>query len=90
VADVRIIDNEYVECTKCGSSDVDRIDCDRCGGEGFIDGYELMEEDPCWYGPDDVEMCTECDSTGGWWVCFTCQRAAQEADAKGEEAADAR
>lgn len=77
---VRHIDHgdgdSWTVCARCGSSDVDRVDCWNCGGEGYRDGVDLMEEDPLWYGPDDIERCGECDGQGGWWECYSCQRAA--------------
>lgn len=49
------------------------IECDVPGCEdGVITGETLMEEDPLWYGPDDVEMCEQCAGRGGWWVCPHC------------------
>lgn len=57
-----------VFCPDCGQ-DMDYIDCDLCGGEGYFDGEALMEIDPLWYGPDDTERCEQCDGKGGWWWC---------------------
>lgn len=41
----------------------------RGGGEGGRDGYELQEEDPLWFGPDDWETCEQCNGKGGWPLC---------------------
>ena len=63
-------------CARCGSSDVDRVDCYGCSGDGYLSDEDLMEEDPLWYEPGDTERCSECDGQGGWWECFACQREA--------------
>lgn len=44
-------------------------ECWQCGGAGQTEPGELYEEDPMWYGPEDVEQCHECDGAGGWWQC---------------------
>jgi hypothetical protein len=33
-----------------------------CDG-GYFDGYE---DDPLWYNPGDVIVCSVCHGTGGW------------------------
>jgi hypothetical protein len=52
-------------CPTCGTQ-MDWEDCDVCGGEGYIDAYDL---DPLWYDLSDVEMCNQCYGLGGWWTC---------------------
>jgi len=55
-------------CKDCGQ-ELDYIECDQCGGEGFFDGEQLMEEDPLWYDVDDTEDCEQCAGKGGWHWC---------------------
>ena len=77
------VDDTYqgVFCPDCGQ-DMDWIDCDLCGGEGYFDGETLMEEDPLWYGPDDIERCEQCEGKGGWWWCSNREcRDAKDTDA---------
>lgn len=64
-------------CKACGGV-LDYEDCDACGGDGEFDWETLQFEDPLWYGPDDTEICTQCDGKGGWSVCWTCQAEAQK------------
>ncbi len=56
-------------CLRCGS-EMEWVDCPECAGEGGFEGYELMELDPLWYGPDDYEPCSLCGGRGGWLQCF--------------------
>lgn len=37
--------------------------------DGYFDGYE---DDPLWYNPGDLEVCTACKGEGGWPVCTEC------------------
>lgn len=55
-------------CEHCGE-ELDREECDQCGGEGYFDGERLMEEDPLWYQPGDTERCEQCSGKGGWRLC---------------------
>jgi DnaJ-class molecular chaperone len=55
-------------CEDC-EQELEWEECHECGGEGFIDGDRLMDEDPLWYGPDDTETCSECNGAGGWHYC---------------------
>lgn len=66
---------EIDECRACGGTRYWE-DCDWCGGEGAIDGDELMEIDPLWYDPEDREPCDQCAGAGGWWHCPHCFRVA--------------
>lgn len=55
-------------CAHCGD-ELDRAECDQCGGEGYF-GYETLQEwDPLWYQPGDTEDCGQCGGDGGWWYC---------------------
>jgi hypothetical protein len=51
-------------CYTCVSS-ADRVLCETCGGDGFIE-HEPDNEEP-WTGLED---CPDCDGKGGWWVCL--------------------
>lgn len=62
-------DNEFSACEECGSDSLWES-CWQCGGEGGQDGYDLMEEDPLWYGPDDYRECDICEGKGGYYVCL--------------------
>jgi hypothetical protein len=55
-------------CKHCGR-ELEWIECDQCGGEGYFDWETLQDEDPLWYGPDDTERCEQCRGDGGWWWC---------------------
>ena len=52
----------------CGS-DMEWIECPDCAGEGYHD--DLYEQDPTWYGPDDIEECETCQGKGGWYRCYS-------------------
>lgn len=60
--------DEAFDCKHCGQ-ELDYEECDYCGGEGFIDGERLQEEDPLWYDADDTERCEQCSGKGGWHFC---------------------
>lgn len=81
MATVKHIDDDITVCARCGSSDVERVDCGACGGEGYHDWEELQFEDPLWYQPGDTEVCHQCNGEGGWWACYACQRAAMAKEA---------
>lgn len=49
-------DDEYI------SGDDDS--CWRCGGDGYIDGEELADNDPLWYDRDEIYACDCCLGTG--------------------------
>ena len=69
------MENEYIIpdddtlCPRCKCCDMTWEDCWNCGGKGGRDGEELMEEDPLWYSPDDLEICDVCEGKGGFWIC---------------------
>lgn len=69
---LEVPDEEYgPPCTRCGA-EMDRIECDACGGEGGRDGDQLMEEDPLWYDGVEWEDCEDCHGEGGYWLCLSC------------------
>lgn len=53
-------------CKRCGGQ-MDWVDCWSGCEDGYFDGYE---EDPLWFEPGEMEVCGNCDGTGGWWECF--------------------
>lgn len=55
-------------CEHCGQ-ELEYIECDQCGGEGYFDWETLQFDDPLWYDPDDTERCGQCDGKGGWHWC---------------------
>lgn len=55
-------------CGVCGA-ELERVECDTCGGEGGRDGDELMSEDPLWYDGVDWEDCADCKGQGAFWEC---------------------
>ena len=66
-------------CDACGC-EMEREECDQCGGEGEFDWEVLQEEDPLWYGPGDTEPCTNCDGAGSWWYCPNASRHEKASD----------
>jgi hypothetical protein len=60
-------DDSEPSCPKCGAS-MFWDECSACGGEGWIEVYDL---DPLWYAPDDVERCEQCNGVGGYYVCLS-------------------
>lgn len=50
------------QCARCGSS-CGWVDCSDC-----LSGIINTEDDE---GFDDVEFCTTCDGSGGWWCCLS-------------------
>jgi hypothetical protein len=46
-----------------------------CDG-GYFDGYE---DDPFWYSPGDVIVCSVCHGTGGW-PCPMCPSEEEQED----------
>lgn len=67
IGDVRA-DLEGPYCAICGA-ELERVECEACGGEGEFDWETLQFEDPLWYQPGDTERCELCDGKGAWWVC---------------------
>lgn len=58
------------QCARCGSS-VTTEECEACGGEGHGEPGELYEEDPLWYGQDDICVCFTCLGRGFWRHCLS-------------------
>jgi hypothetical protein len=52
------------QCARCGSS-MHFIDCDNCGGEGWIEDDDWQAE----FG--DGWDCDWCRGTGGHWQCLS-------------------
>lgn len=72
-------DFEDPTCEKCGSGDIEWVDCDECHGEGQ---HDLYDEDPVNYAEgEEYEQCETCSGKGGWTECHGCQRKA-ESDSK--------
>lgn len=67
-------------CARCGSNDMEHVDCQSCGGEGGFDRDDLIELDPLWYDGVDWEDCDECHGSGGHWTCWTCVEARKRKD----------
>lgn len=58
-------------CVKCGA-DVERVECESCGGEG-LDSHDCGEDCcNCLY-PEDNLPCDICEGEGGWWSCPVCE-----------------
>jgi hypothetical protein len=55
-------------CKHC-EQELEWVECNECGGEGYIDGERLVEEDSLWYSIDDTERCEQCEGKGGWHWC---------------------
>lgn len=56
------------EGTVIGKRPKDEL-CGSCAGDGYTEPGELYEQDPLWYGPDDIERCHECAGAGGTLLC---------------------
>lgn len=66
-------------CELCGA-ELERVECDQCGGDGEFDWETLQDEDPLWYQPGDTEACTQCDGKGRWWACPNAPHGKEEGD----------
>jgi DnaJ-class molecular chaperone len=55
-------------CSECHNP-LEWLGCDQCDGEGEVDGYE---DDPLWYSPGEMEVCSACCGSGGDWYCPYC------------------
>ncbi len=62
-----VFDGEFALCSSC-SSDAEREDCERCGGDG-VDGHDCGEDScPCLH-PEENLPCGDCDGHGAHWMC---------------------
>lgn len=59
---------EFPSCPNCGSS-ADFTECERCGGDGFIDDDDGSELYDCEI--PDFSLCPDCWGTGGYWECLS-------------------
>lgn len=57
-------------CPRCQCCEMDFVECTYCGGEGGIDGDELIMEDPMWYDENDYRTCDACKGKGGHYECI--------------------
>jgi hypothetical protein len=66
------------QCARCGSS-ADFVDCDTCGGEGYVDEYddEWMEQ--------DSYRCDVCCGRGGWQECISSREFCKQNPLPGRE-----
>lgn len=56
---------EFASCPICGT-DLERVDCPVCMGEGEFD---LHEDDPLLFAPGEIDPCTWCDGEGSYLEC---------------------
>lgn len=56
-------------CARCGSS-ADRVECERCGGDG-VTGHDCGEDSCCCAAPEDNVTCDTCGGAGGWLRCLS-------------------
>ena len=57
--------DEIATCSVCGC-DLEWEDCWNGCDEGYFDGYD---DDPLWYDPGDLILCSECGGRGGYLAC---------------------
>lgn len=55
-------------CARCGS-DVERILCDECDGDG-VSGHDCGEDCCNCLDPEPNVQCGRCLGAGGWWHCL--------------------
>lgn len=51
----------------CGE-EMDWIECENCGGEGFV-GHDCGEDSCVCLEPEDNVLCDVCNGEGGWREC---------------------
>jgi len=56
-------------CEKHPDSELVKVFCGDCGGEGEVDRYE---EDPLWYDEGDMYPCHMCEGRGWMRECLRC------------------
>jgi DnaJ-class molecular chaperone len=71
VNDLLEVDETIDHAPSCGGCDGERIECWKCGGEGFFD---LHEDDPLAFAPGEQEACEECRGRGFYKVCWAWPR----------------
>lgn len=54
-------------CNVCGY-ELDRLECNECGGEGYA-YHDCGEDVCCCADPEDNVPCEQCDGKGYWWYC---------------------
>ncbi len=57
------------QCARCGSS-VDWIDCEECGGDGYV-YHDCGEDTCCCLNPEDNVPCDLCRGNTGWYRCLS-------------------
>ena len=55
-------------CKRCGCCSLMWVDCESCGGDGFVD-HECGEDCCCCLYPEANVPCDVCGGKGGWHEC---------------------
>lgn len=58
-------EERFFVCQTCGET-LDWKHCWAGCDNGYFDRYD---EDPLWYDPGDLELCSECHGQGGYLAC---------------------
>lgn len=59
------VPDDYEYCPICGAV-LEWEDCWNGCDDGYFDGYE---DDPLWYDPGDLIVCSVCGGRGGYLAC---------------------
>ena len=63
------VEHDDLTCPECGSEEVYSQPCWMGCDDGFFDGYE---DDPLWYDPGEMVVCSECGGRGFYRWCQNC------------------
>ena len=73
--------NEIATCSICGCT-LEWEDCWNGCDEGYFNGYD---DDPLWYDPGDLILCSECRGRGGYLACPNAEHHVQAETGQGSD-----